>query len=750
LSVSTIDPQTFSQSWIALPMPGPGKIHHAYKFLRFNTKTLAGLQINLAGSETRMTQDVWWDLNPNFAKAKAVLTLTDCEESVYLEWEVPTALTIGSVSSPNLLRWSVSPAGPKRQVQVWLTKPDGTTTVTLTCWQAQKIKEGPFPIPRLALMVPQSCPTTIHVNVVKGLSVRPLNAKQMTLITASPQIKYETKDQNYSATVLVERTPVLPEVDTLIQAERHGDSIHVSALVHYTIPVGELKSVHLMGRGWHGKDVTLEAPGLIAPKATSKGEDVIWKFQPPPGTTQQFSVKISGKFPLGTKGTLQLPSLEVADAVIVHRWLALPGEGLQATQHEGITLVKEPVKHLGMWPALAEQFQQQGKLWKIEEKNWSLKVALPAAAKKDVQVLFAEQSAFPASAGQWLYQAEYLLTAEHLTELQFAVPPNVILVALRLDGQEVPVDGIAGPGIKVALSPGSPIHQLLVRWKLSNSPAGENLEYQSLLFHGIEKPAMLCTVQVPPGQQVAAESFTPTGVKLLSVGAMHLYRAEAQLKLTAALASKSKTGTTTGWDTALTQIQRSFYWHCRQAQQCLAQDQTKTGLGPKGESLAVWLKSLQEKNVALAAEHQFEPLRQLAETQPAPASPWPGSLALLPPRGNPIGWYLPSGAAPDGLRLALIPDSAVPDTSWIVRLLLVVLVAGLVLSLVPGGAWLVRFLWPEQLAALILVGGGLLGPSLIAGLLLLLAVAVRLAWLFRKTWKLLQHRPALKAPVDAT
>src|SRR5207237_3488491 len=159
----------------------------------------------------------------------------------------------------------------------------------------------------------------------------PLPAKNATATSDAAGVTFQADQPDHAVGVHVEAVPVKPQVQILTQAERHEDAVQVTAFVHCTVPVGELHTLTLLARDWQGGDPQLEATRTkdITKQVHGAG-DLTWKLTFLPGTTQQYTLKLVGRFPLPPNGPLPMPALDVPDAEVVHSWLAVVGPQLQA------------------------------------------------------------------------------------------------------------------------------------------------------------------------------------------------------------------------------------------------------------------------------------------------------------------------------------------------------------------------------------------------------------------------------------
>jgi hypothetical protein len=682
------------------------------------------------------------------------LNLSDTIDSNYLEWEVPPALTVANLSSPSLLRWSRATAGSKKILQIWLLR-GGATTVTLNGWQAQPVKSGSFALPRLALAFPGPCPTTVRVSAVKGLSLSPGSAKNMTATAGgSAGLTYVANKSDYAATVVVETTPIKPQVQILTTAERQESALRVTTLVHCTIPVSELQKLTLVAQGWEKNAPQLD--GLRIKKIQRQEHDnqnITWTIHLHPGTTGQYTLKLTGMIPLDAKGEVRLPTLVVAEAETTHNWVAVIGPHLRTgSVKAGLAPVNDPIAQLTTWPLRAEQIQEQGQLWSSVGKDWQLSVMSGSGpSKKTVQVLFAETSVVPAAPTSWIHQTEYLLTVQDKTPVHLLLPSRARLLTVLLDGKPIPVEFTDLEEIRVALPAAPGPRQLLVRWTLLEHVDFHHADLRLPKLVGAELVPMLLTVQIPSGSERAGQ-LLPAGVTSFSPAAAWLHRAAAQLQRSKLIAAGIGANGGLDHNAELEHAQQMFYWCSGQARQCLANPlPAALYKGPQGQSLEEWRAQLEAENQNLAKDYHFEALRQHAEKQPIPAANEGAAFVLMAQPGTPEQWLITTAAQNADLHMTFGPGPAMQGHTPLVQLMLVVVLAGLMLSFVPGSVRLVRALWPEELIVLVVLGMVTYGTSLLALALLAWAVGFRIFWLARRAGRFLRRptAPATLTPASS-
>jgi hypothetical protein len=376
----------------------------------------------------------------------------------------------------------------------------------------------------------------------------------------------------------------------------------------------------------------------------------------------------------------------------------------------------------------------------VKAEDWKLRLVARErpAGPTPVRVFLAEQTASVADGRRWLHRAEWWLRHEAHTDLNVALPAAARVVAVALDGAEVaPLQ--PGPQRLWLPLPGRAGVRRLAVWWVYDPPeplARPNLDRPRLV--GAEDGPALWTAYLPPGYRVTADAGARTlGGGEARAAALDLYRAEAQLRVSEALAEHPRES---GAQRALAAAQQRFYLHWKHAERALRSGSAGTA-GPGGRPLGPWLQALQTRDRELAARHGFEAERAEAEKQAqkgeAPAEgPARSAGPALPEEGTALSWESePGGAAPrpelaseQGRRVrAALASSG----QW-----LGLLAAAWFLAWSPFLLARARAVWPELLALVGVAGWSLAGPTFVVLFLVVLGAVGRLLlagqWLRRR------------------
>ncbi len=445
--------------------------------------------------------------------------------------------------------------------------------------------------------------------------------------------------------------------------------------------------------------------------------------------------------------------------------VAVASDELSGEARGGLALLVEPAKALARWPGAAERVQRtRGQGWRVEGPEWQL-LLLPQSRPLEatpVRLFLMEQSAAVVDGRSWLHEARCWLRHEAHTDLtiDFAAPARV--VAAAVDGVEVPPLQPGPSRLWLPLPGGAGVRCVRLRWLYREA---EPLDYPRLAPPKVvdaQKGPVLWTVMVPPGWEAAkGSSANRLGTGAAREGALALYRAEAQLRVSQELSKRGREAAA-----SLIAAQRRFAQHCRHARHALDLGANRGGvMGPAGQTLAEWLQKLTSDNRELIERNGLESVRADAERQVDAVETFDSELASdeesvarftglrapigpLTRRGTPISWQSKPDAPPElqltsrasqRTRVALASSG-----QW-----LAILIVMWILSFLPYLLSRLRLFWPEQIAAVALVGWYLSGLTLVVLALFLVAIGGRMTWLARRLPTLFhkrRHTPSTMTP----
>jgi hypothetical protein len=402
----------------------------------------------------------------------------------------------------------------------------------------------------------------------------------------------------------------------------------------------------------------------------------------------------------------------------------------------------------------------EGAVWQVRGPDWGLRL-LPRdreAGPAPVRVFLAEHAAAVVDGRRWLHETVYWLRHEAHTDLRASFPEGAEVVGVSVDGREVaPLQ--SGPGRLWLPLPGrASVCRVRLRWLYEGG--AEKLEAPTLerpRLEGAEEGPALWTVYAPPGWQAVRSEGRRLGTGPARAATVALYRADAQLRISRALADHVRDGDGTA---PLAAAQARFAAACQHAEQALALA-GRPALLPDGRPLAGWLRALRQGNHELSQHHAFEGLRAAAEQRARNGAPDPdvpaagdgqgaaggagreatgGPAGAFPERGTPLTWQAGPGEPAPRLRLASEETRAMKHALIASGPWLALLAAVWALSLSPLLLGWARLFWSEPFTLLGALGWYAAGPTAVVLLLLALGVGARVFHLGRAARRFLRRR----------
>jgi hypothetical protein len=717
------------------------------------------LRLNLQSppSQVRAQQNLFWQVNPRQVDLRASARLTDPEGALVLvEWDVPTNVTVGQVTGPDLLTWSRT--GPR--LQVWLQRPVKETTLQLLGWIPRKTSETQFDLPCLRLTSARQHRSVVRVWAGEGLAVTPERFQNLQSLAegagAGAEFVYASDQLNYKGNFRVTPARENAEVRLLTFVEVRDRRLTFVATLDYHLHRGELRHLTIGLRKWDG-EVRLDAPQLAQQRELNRSTGRSWVLELKPGVTGRYQLTLSGSVPLQSAPTLLVPDVRLETTghgpAQVERWLAVAGSELSHEAVSGLQPVADAEPMLHAWFARESNRLRRagGTVWKVESDDWRLRLRpRPGQAEPPIHVFLAEQSAAVVDGRRWGHQIVYSLYHEAGADLRVVLPQGAEPVrAVAVDGVEI-VPLQPDPDRLWVPLPGS-AGARTVRLNWSYDPASEPLDRPNLeppQLEGVATSPALWTVHVPAGfrARVALDTSASARGEAQSATAagQELRRAAAQLHLLSWLAERARSPADADVASQLAAARQRFERLARVAEYRLGQPEAEgPDLGPDGQSLSKWLTQLRSEYAQLVKARQLDKVRAAAATASAEVAV--PRLAGLPQQGMPSYWQAPAGAAAPRLRLIEAQAGQARQT-WILSGLLLVLLAALWgLALLPRGA-----AWPEQLALLGALGLLTFGPGWALLFLLLPGVwlVVRAIELAQWLWSVLPRPLPAAVPIE--
>jgi hypothetical protein len=717
------------------------------------------LRVRLAPAAPRLRverQEITARVSARHAELEAQLRIaTPDGEPVMLTCRLrPENTTVSAVSGPGVRRW----AQTGDELVIWFERDAaerrGTSLLEIAGWLPFNADVGQLEIPSLRVERATSEPALVRIVPEPGLTLTPTGLGGLRAGPASEaELTFVAERPDYVGSCEVRAGAAGAAVRVLTVAEVRERRLTFRSTVDFAPSRGDLGSAMVRLRNWDGEDVKLEVDKALPVRQRERrraASDRTWSLELRPGVTGLFRLTLSGSMPAGEAvAGVPMPEVSVPGSVPIETLVVVAGPDLSAEGADGLTTAESPGLALKDWPAEADHLRQTGgQVWKVARDEWALRLRPRGGADAGpIRVLLADHTLAVADGHHWLHEAVYWVEHGTNTDLNVLLPKPGTVVGVAVDGVDVaPLQ----PGRRQLWLPlpGRPgVRAVRVRWRY-DAPADplDRPLLQTPAIEGAVGGAAVWTTYVPAGFEAVAGNGPAPGPGLIHAAAAALFRAEAQLQISVALSE----ATGEGQSAALAAAQRRFYAYCRHAEQSLQLADTGDGgagdaeIGPTGESLPRWLRSLLEDNGRLASEHNFEEIRAEAEHRSDSAASRP---RLAPEEGEPPvltgpGLARVRGPLPDTgtpAYLSSMESSAAPVLSIRPRqehrlrellrdsaLWLALLAAATAIALSPRlRGWLQPF-WPEPLLLLGAVAYYRSGSTPVAVLFLLLGAGGRL------------------------
>jgi hypothetical protein len=627
-------------------------------------------------------------------------------------------------------------------------------------------------LPCLRLHNVRSQQTDLRVGGVDGLALEPVRLENLTRRPArSGQghfgLGYTTRQPSYFARFRIR--PPHATVRGHIQAEIRDRQVVFHARMNYQVTRGELHTLRLHLRDWLGDEIRLEQ-GKQASKVIRYEEnrlgprERIWTVHLPPGVGPRYSLWLTSRVPLdATHNKLFMPN--VSDVSAVHREREVTRKPNLVTVGPGL----HPAKVRGLKPETAHKRlvrPTQTTTWEVRDPGWRLRMrAQPLSKLPGVELILVDQAAGVVDGQRWAHQASYWVHAERAAELRFGLPAGARLLSVSVDGTIQPARQPLSEEFWLSLPGAGGVHSVRLSWMFSDD--AEPVDRPNLARPWLEsknpsrsRATSLWTVHVPTGYQIRRANFPRGNGRRHSAPGQDLYRAAAQFRLSSFLVKRLQKGDDARAARQLLNSQERFAWYCRQAEHALAQPGHATmDTGPNQQSLGDWLGLLRRENLALTRQEPLAGIRVRAEARARARLQPPGFEAVppgetpatipeidIPERGRPAYWQGEDGRDPPRLVLS----TGLQQQRWWALvgsgMLLLVLVAGWILSYFPTLMQALQKTWPEQVMLLGLLAWVVCALPLAGIPLVSFGLAARIYFLARRALNLISRA----APIESS
>ncbi len=680
----------------------------------------------------------------------------------------PAGTTVSTVRGADVRRWSQD----GERLTVWLDRPAAAPApeafaLEVSAWLPAG-EGGRVEIPSLRVEGAAAVPASLRLIPDAGLAITPVDVTGLRPAKASePDVAFTAERPDYRGTCEVRAGAAGAAVRVLTVAEVRDRRLTFRSTVEYSVPRGDLRAAVVRLRNWEGEEVRLEPEGTVPVRQRERrraADDRTWALEFRSGSKGKVRLTLTGALALADAAAgVPMPAVSVPGAASEETVLAVAGPDLAAEAPEGLSAVRDPDAALKLWPAADRQRLAVAQVWSVTGTEWALRLRpRGGAGAEPVRVLLSDHTAVVADGRHWLHEVVYWVLHGPNTDLNVLLPKPGSVVAVSVDGVDVTPLQPERRRLWVPL-PGRPgVRAVRVRWRYEEpGEACERPLLQTPPLDGAVGGPAVWTVYLPGGFEAAGGDGPVLRTGPGRAAAAALFRAEAQLRVSAALAGTAREDGTA----ALAAAQRRFYADCRHAEQALRTANEREATDPGGVPPADQLHSLLAANLRLAKENDFEATRADAERRPdagdlgprvTPEEREPRSLAgagpprvrgPLPDWGTPAYVTLSDPGATPALTLRRVEErqarQLLAETAgWLGLLGVVALLARL-----PGLALRLRPFWPEPLLLLGLLAWSRSGWTVAACLLLALGAGGRVLALADGLRRLLRpRRPVPPAP----
>jgi hypothetical protein len=632
----------------------------------------------------------------------------------------PGAMTVWNVRGDRVRRWSQ--AGDR--LSVWL-QGDGDgdarepVALEILAWLALDEAGERLAVPSVRVEGAEAVErSVVRLLPEAGLTLIPGALEGLRSVAAAePELDYVAERPDYSGDFEVRAGAAGTAVRTMTLVEARDGKLLFHSTTEFAVQRGDLRAVAVRLRNWEGEDVKLEVNGAVPLRQRERrraANDRTWSLEFRPGTTGKLRLVLAGTLSLEEAAAgVPMPKVTIPGATEAENLVAVVGPDLAGESADGLAATEVSSAALNDWPAQAARLRMAGgQAWRVARDDWSLRLRPRGGAEAGpARIVLADHTLVVADGQHWLHEVIYWVRHGANSDLNIVLPKPGTVVAVAVDGVDVAPLQPEQRRLWLPLPGRAGIRAVRVRW--SYDPSGEPLAHPLLQTPIVEASIggpSIWTIFQPPGFEAVSGNLPAPRPGRARAAAAALYRAVAQLRVSAALAEVRE-----GVASSLAAAQQRFYASCRQVEEALSLSDGDGGVsGPNGESLADWRAALLEQDRELAKQHHFEDTRAEAErradsvtaSRTIPDEPEPAGLAglgqarirgPLPDYGTPC--YLTSNDAMmlPALTLRPIAERRTRESLAASAALLGVLIVAGVIALLPGLRLRLRPFWPELL-----------------------------------------------------
>jgi hypothetical protein len=745
--VTGIEPSAFAAMWRLAGSEDPGIPDGAFSFRRSgDAAPFVQLELRPWQSLAQCAQNLTWKVSPTHATLDAVAKLAlPGSNLIFIEWLIPESVRALDLTGPGIRYWSQSGS----RIEIWLERPVAAAEFHLRATAACQTGSSPrFVLPTVYFPGIATQSTAITVIPEHGFAVSPVQLQGLTVVpvakTAVDGVSLLADKGAYGGAIKIVREPEADPARSvmLLEFKNHGLQLSAEMDVHFI----DRKAQTLVARltNWPGPaaEMSVSPPLPVHPERTSSG--LAWRIEHPDAGARLVRLTINGHVPLGSDGAIPAPALGLDGQPQSDRLLVLDNSLSPEGNHHGLSEVGDVGLALKNWPAYLERARLGAKAYRIGDSAESIEIrpkALAQTSAPPVAALAQEHAAAMVNNGHWLYTTKYLLYQHAATEVVVGLPPDAVLVAMMVDGNEIMPFAIDESMYQLSMAGRSRARALAVVWKYP--VRGEETEGLLLDAPGLYGPdhkrlevsqSRLWTVFQPAGRKLVPETG---GALEQSAALLSVQRADAQLSLCTIVAPAAEQGNEESRKQLQTARSR-LREYCRYAEHCLIIQGDRLGTS----DVADQLEKLRSAEKELAERYRL-------------TEPEPGERILAPPEqsidqrrptlaasalniqltdaffqdGTPTYWSGKDNSQVPRLQLTSTVSVERRQRLGLSSLVIVLTLLAWMLSYYPRATgWLMRFS-PEQFMLAACVAWAVLGLNWLVVLLFTIGLSARLVYL---------------------
>ena len=523
--------ERFVKEWTALGTREIAVPVKAYSFVRAAKSAAAALvEITETPRPPHVEVAAVCTLGPQGFDVDAKLTIRSPDQLDVLPLRLPAGFALGDVNGADVHHWSRS----GDVLQVWLKQPaprepTAKDAAARQPWSVTTlVLLGHVPVPAADKKVTLTAPTMIGA-VIDSIALTPQSLGSWGLSPKSPvkerldelgRTRYVLPAPQTSLEFALKPQVVAPTYRSLTAASVQGGVATVATHVRGLCETGDWPELQVRVVGWPAGTPRLHAPGFPhKTKHARQGGDHVWTITFPPGTPQQATFSIGGRFPVDAGQDFAMPEVRIERGGVLTAAtaaaVALVGAQPIAKLGGGWAELKRPGEDLAVFPSDLARLRKTGALFLARSADAGPLRVQPRETPTTAatKVLDARYSVLPAAPGRWLHRMTWELATKGRQEIDIRLPDRARLAAAFVAGR-VTASRNADPQI-VTLPLPAAVGPLGVEICWTYPEAGEDFERPRLdpaKAVDLDAAPALSTINVPAGWRLSgpAESLADT------------------------------------------------------------------------------------------------------------------------------------------------------------------------------------------------------------------------------------------------